>query len=1428
MPVQGLEWCRVPLLLNTGARGGLAADGLDDVTCCEVTRSCIIVGSARGLVLVFDRQSGERLSAFTAPECLPAALALSPEGAPCVPRLTHLRADPAEGALAVAVEADSSPVVTAAPLSRADDRPQSPATGWALHSAAVAGVCWLGESVISGDAAGHVLALGPAGEARTLLREDAAVVQLESDGAVAVVSTLRRALVLRLPAPGEPPQVVPVGTLPRQGVYGACLLGDSVFAARPRKEAHCRLWVADAASGKVQLSLRFVAELPHADPAPDGIVLSGTRGGALDGTYSCAGGTAAARRWERGDGAELSDAQGLWVARAPQGDIALRSEEHGGRSPQAGLAWEEPCGGRGRWLQSAEVSVRSARPLSLSLSDPGGAGSPPAAQSAAARAAPTVPYLHAVATGLDDPRLLLAAWGDDGVMLLDPATGPSAGGRAPAVLRVARLRGLRHVAVHVDAGEAVIYALHKGKVREGALFLSAARVPVPDPGPPAPAPAGAAPPEAQPAPAPREPPAAEQPPERPAEGEHPAAPPQTGAPAGPAPQAAEPGPEARTPPASPPAPAAEEEGDGAPTTPPATDSPGATPSPAPLGSTAGSEGVPLSKRGRATSVRKVVRVVKVTKKRPEGAQSSDAADGSDGLTRRSSSTTLTQQRRSAKTRTLQPAAPGRSSAMLVSSSARPDFSQFLPDTNVALPEPQRVSLHCPSPPPPAAELPMPPQPPPDQESARTPPRTSPPPGAAEQPPPPSPRTAAALCARVGGAPPRGIPAVPPPRRPDRGGAGAAPPPDATAAAGPPRASSSGSPRDDSPVPLEELLGSSPLEEAGAAPAVRKQPPTPNSSSMPPPPRGRRGSLDEHSASSSPAAPARPAPSSPEAVLSPPCRPSAGSHASQVTAERVERFLSLTRDAHVKYRDIRFRQQQFGERQTERQLAVVFASLSVWADALLPIASEPELLQTPGGSEQDALRKQVAELTEFYLTTRLGHPNVRPRCLAGHLDADPAAAAAAVDPAGSLRRTDDDVAAQLLVFLRGRELLRRELVDTEAIVECCNTLGAATDNYLCAVYALDAIIPEPRLPLPRGYMPHPQTASAPAHLVEHLWRPVSARLRASLAQGIDSDLLRHDPDAVEGVRTRGRLSEALWYLPYLFSVATAKALHLCVSLYPKVGWKNVRMATGRGVQRAAHDALHMDFDAERELLFQDLYLDYLMTLSQTHSAVCKSQGFVTQYLAVLLHSIALLPVHHRRQQAIAAGGALQTPPGTPKGPDDHLQSKKLRRREDIITEIISNPGTYTYDAEEVAELFTKHAYYRGLLLLGRERQYIRTLLARNQLNLLFHYFQHEGRDREADWEFLLKQVYAMKREQDRAKRRGDSAQPTEAVPGVAGPLERVAYIMCVVLGARHAMDIIRQQLPEELEYDSVLQDVHKKLAILAQSPMPPGRLKPSEG
>eukprot|EP00756_Hemistasia_phaeocysticola_P004231 Hpha_TRINITY_DN12702_c0_g1::TRINITY_DN12702_c0_g1_i1::g.114232::m.114232 len=1391
-----LQWQPVQLQVNQTA----AVSCPEELLCVHATPRFVVTGSAAGLLLVFDRRTGERVGAASVSDFVGAADGVAPIVALCV--------EANEGRVAVVVGRGASPVIMVVSLPTSDEGSLQVEPGKASHNAEVAGVCWLENRVVSADADGVVSVLDPgSGPCAEVPKEESAVVQLDSDGkSFCVYSTLRRSVVICLDPETKQPRVYGVGSQLRHGVHGACVLGDAVYAARPRKEVDYRLWDAEIGSGKVRRTLRFIAESDADSAHPDDRLAVHGGGREWDGVYVRAGVVDGLPRYLGVEGGVLCSSAGRWVLGRPGARAQRRSAPHEGRSPQDTTGWEqreESC-----WTPLPPMAVGVDRPPQLALSSSVEASPPRVGVPSVA------PFLRGAK--MSDESALLTAWGDEGILILDPGCG----GSRVSVPAFSRLQGVRQVVVVPEPGGASLYALHSGHTRESSLVLSVAQYPprplTPSqlPTPLTPEPSHLASPVQ--APSPIQPPSPSPPPER------------EGVAASPLP------PEATR--------------DGS-----VTASPVHFPeaieeaSPSPAGSSfADASDIPRPP-GRKASVRKVVRVVKVVRKRGASTASADVPAeeaGASRVVRRSKdkdgSTSTVRRRPKPKGGeatdsgvTPVPLGDGIGVDMAgVASVGSASDAQPSPSASPERAEPRPGTPEDASPTRPLQDLFSSPitfnlvvkgqegdgedKKGPvggEDRAAQSSPESTPPVASADSALAGSPQR----ILPTGSSPPSTI-AVPAP---------AAPPP-----AHPAQAADAGD------------------GEEGGKPGQRGSQSKAESigdrqGSMGRFDSGDRGSQgrDEVWKMKSELEVPEPTPA-PEQVSGP-----------SAELETVQRLTVLTREAHVKLRDIRLREQSFGERMTDRQLSSVFATLTLWLDALLPVigmpvatlrgrsstasdleemvfgkAAAPEPL-SPGG--KDALRIQTAELVEFYLSLRLRSPATVARCINGWgPDVD---GSAAPPPGSSARRSDEEIAGLLLVFLNRRGLFTSPPIDLPALASCCNSLGNACENYFCTVLTLDRTLPSPRLPLPRGYMPHPQ-GTPNAEMIAHLWQPLPAAMRKRLEQPTDKGLLTLDSGVVGILRDSGSIVEVLWYLPYLFAVGTAKALHLSVALFPRVGWKNVRMATNRAVQRAAHEALGMGFDTEREMLLHDLYLDYLMTLAQSHAGVCKNSDFVAQYVSVLLRSISSIPAHARRESAIAAGGALQTPGAAPKAPEEHLQERRLKRRERIVEDIVSNPAVFTYDAEELASLFVQHAYYRGLLLLGREHEYIRVLLERNQLNLLFHYFQTQGRGREDDWVYAIKQVYSMKRASDKAARirgeqqsdnspRSDSRSEMSGTSGASttsrtdmpGPVEKITYIMCVCLGPLRSMELLQTHLRREVEYDKQVRDMYKKLAILAQGP-----------
>jgi hypothetical protein len=131
-------------------------------------------------------------------------------------------------------------------------------------------------SLFVGDSRGRLVAhtmrrraLGTVVRSDLLFDFNAPIVQLDvAPGSDALlVSTTSLSLVLKPAAdPSAPPLQIPIGTKPRDGLYGAAFHRDGtvVFAARPGK----RLWRADAASGNVEATFNFAPSLQTLPESP--------------------------------------------------------------------------------------------------------------------------------------------------------------------------------------------------------------------------------------------------------------------------------------------------------------------------------------------------------------------------------------------------------------------------------------------------------------------------------------------------------------------------------------------------------------------------------------------------------------------------------------------------------------------------------------------------------------------------------------------------------------------------------------------------------------------------------------------------------------------------------------------------------------------------------------------------------------------------------------------------------------------------------------------------------------------------------------------------------------------------------------------------------------------------------------------------------
>eukprot|EP00755_Sulcionema_specki_P024092 Sspe_Gene.80446::Locus_50808_Transcript_1_1_Confidence_1.000_Length_4283::g.80446::m.80446 len=1389
MPADRLRWQRLVLRVNDSETA--VPEGDDKLSCFDVSEQYIATGSSVGNVLLFDKLTRERVASFAWRDCVPPQL-VTPNAAPS---FIHISVSPDEDRVALVADIASSPVVLVARIPSDDQSDQHlSCSHHTLHGAAVTALSWLGSKVVSADAGGYVVVMNPSnGKADVAIREDCAVVQISKcDADSMVISTLRRAAFVRLPE-GAPPTAIGIGTQPRQGLYGACYAHGAVYAVRPKKEVDVRLWRADPISGKVVSTLKFTGPLspePPTTTAVDAVEVSGTTC-SLDGLYRKTGVHGGMSKFKRSDNATLYSSSGMWVATdSSKKKVLLRSDAHNGREPCEMKRWYEATGDGAEAQLAVNPDIVVQEPHRASLLDGSRSsdrGDPDC---------PTVTFIDEILA--DQP--LLVGWGEDGVLVLHCGQVKIPHGCV--------LRGVQRVIPSVVGGAPVLYALHRGIVRDQTLFLSMCFVPgvglidrdfTPSPLPSprffptsCESPREVVPPLPPPSPIPTSPllrSASPQPPSAPF-----------------VPVESSPPPESPTPspePALSPTPNDHDEAS-------REDSAADLESPRYPDTLSASTNGTVKKQG----VKRVVKVVKVVRqskrgddlsasKRGVATESADAEEVLERSTRRKGSTR--------KAYIHDKVGDNKSGGPLPDSV---DFKQFLPEIPTDLPPPPRAELNLKD-----RSTPTDPTPPPEDlakdeslDSTVEIRDTNANPAAAADSAPSGPEPAPAAADPT--------PAV------------AEPVPAVTEGTPPPSPSSPNPPPEDSnpppgPQPVANGTAHHAVVPDVAASEGKDVPPT--EGTVPPPPDKAEGQPAATPVSQPPAGDPTPGtlPHSSSMEVHGDGRsesfqlPEDGEGWSFVqpqmpTAQQLQLYSSLTNEMHVKYRDFCL-QQQFGERMSSAQLAAIFAPLTTWIDALLPMVNTTFLLTTYESTtngrstltptDRETLKKKTAVLLEFYISLRLLHPNLVLRCLSGSSPSP-----APMTSSCSLNTSDDKIAMVILVFMQQRNLLALRDVNQEQLVTCCNSLGMASDNYLALSFLLDSILPSPRLPLPRGYLPHPSGASH-SHHVNHLWQPLLSAVRCNLTTGIDADILQHSPRAVDEVRSRPNLAVILWFLPYLFAVGTVKAQNLAVTLYPNLGWKNVRMATSRTVQRATHEVLDMEWDSERESLFQDMYLDYLLMLSQTHKEVGKNQSFVLQYLSVLLHTISSMPIYRIRQHALSQGTTMSDPPSVP--PEERLQERKLRRLEGLVKEIVSNPQTFTYDTNEVSSLFIRLGFYDGLLMLGRNTLFIQTLLQRDQLNLLFEYFRNAGKDSESDWAFLLRTVYKMKNDLEAGVVKSDEFEEMS----VAGPLHRAVYIACVSVGATKTMELISTHLGTELRYETELQDLYKKLGIIAASESP---------
>eukprot|EP00995_Heteronema_vittatum_P008578 NODE_379_length_1418_cov_245.453616_g279_i0.p1 GENE.NODE_379_length_1418_cov_245.453616_g279_i0~~NODE_379_length_1418_cov_245.453616_g279_i0.p1 ORF type:complete len:408 (-),score=80.12 NODE_379_length_1418_cov_245.453616_g279_i0:162-1385(-) len=253
--------------------------------------------------------------------------------------------------------------------------------------------------------------------------------------------------------------------------------------------------------------------------------------------------------------------------------------------------------------------------------------------------------------------------------------------------------------------------------------------------------------------------------------------------------------------------------------------------------------------------------------------------------------------------------------------------------------------------------------------------------------------------------------------------------------------------------------------------------------------------------------------------------------------------------------------------------------------------------------------------------------------------------------------------------------------------------------------------------------------------------------------IDCLVASQELEALNVVKRMGRITVSLWYLPYLLSIAPTATINFCVQEYPSIGWRNVQTAAAPALQQFTHRLLTLAIDYDRLQYFSDLYLDYLLMLTQRKSQVCQDSAFVAHYIKVLLYSAlttlgpldvvcgsssalpddapsssknppsgGATPPNHipsylsfgiledrgatttaKPTMATESGGRVQINPENAELATQHL---KVKRMETKIKDIIDHKHVYNYSTEELRTIFIEQRYFKGLLLL-------------NPLNFQFH-------------------------------------------------------------------------------------------------------------
>ena len=399
---------------------------------------------------------------------------------------------------------------------------------------------------------------------------------------------------------------------------------------------------------------------------------------------------------------------------------------------------------------------------------------------------------------------------------------------------------------------------------------------------------------------------------------------------------------------------------------------------------------------------------------------------------------------------------------------------------------------------------------------------------------------------------------------------------------------------------------------------------------------------------------------------------------------LQNFTDLTDKAHVAIRDYEL-QLSFGSTTELGPQLRAFAAVSEWVHALIGYLDTNLLLTSYGEGNPDevfnstldsktttsTLREKLASLLSMYF--RLHSNSV---VVLRFAEAYPDKA--------TLSSQGEEVMVKLLHFMHKRELLKDMKGSLNQLTVHCASVGSATGNFIALTYLLQCILPEPRLPLPRGYLVHPATCSFTEH-VSAMWRPLSHENLAVLKgrRCVDSLILRRDIQAVQEIEGQGHLRVAylLYYLPYLFACGldcAMKAQKLAVKSYPSLGYVIVRAAASRIVQEGSHEMLGMPWKGSHE--YSELYLDYCRYLAEEHKDVCRGSDFMDQFITVLVYTITKCNV---AKYPTALDRSLnRTVTGKAPPRDVMAQQKYKKRLESLLAGILSDTATYYYTPDEV--------------------------------------------------------------------------------------------------------------------------------------------------